>query len=69
MEGEIFNMFNSVVIGKELEQQRKMKEFETNKIKAKQNPEADGIDESDINRMTAEQEDHLRQMANGSFEE
>ncbi len=69
MESEMLNMFNSVVIGKDLEQQRKMEEFETNKIKAKQNPEADGIDESDINRMTAEQEDHLRQMANGSFEE
>lgn len=57
------------MIGKDLEQQRKMEEFETNKIKAKQNPEADGIDGSDINRMTVEQEEHLRQMANGSFEE
>ncbi len=69
MESEMLNMFNSVVIGKDLEQQRKMEEFETNKIKAKQNPEADGIDGSDINRMTVEQEEHLRQMANGSFEE
>lgn len=69
MESEILNMFNNVVIGKDLEQQRKMEEFETDKVKAKQNPEADGVDGSDINRMTIEQEEHLRRMANGSFEE
>lgn len=69
MESEILNMFNNVVIGKDLEQQRKMEEFKTDKVKAKQNPEADGVDGSDINRMTIEQEEHLRRMANGIFEE
>lgn len=69
MESEMMNMFNDVVIGKNLEQQRKMEEMKTGKIKAKKNPEADGVDGSDINRMTLEQEDHLRQMANGSFED
>lgn len=69
MEGEMLSMFNDVVIGKNLEQQRKMEELQTGKIKAKKNPEADGVEGSDINRMTMEQEDRLRQMANGSFEE
>lgn len=69
MEGEMLSMFNDVVIGKNLEQQRKMEELQTGKIKAKKNPEADGVEDSDINRMTVEQEDRLRQMANGSFEE
>lgn len=69
MEGEMLSMFNDVVIGKNLEQQRNMEELQTGKIKAKKNPEADGVEGSDINRMTAEQEDRLRQMANGSFEE
>ncbi len=67
MESEALNMFNNVVIGKNLEQHRKMEEFETDKIKAGQNPESDGIDGSDINRMTAEQEEQLRQTVNGSF--
>ena len=69
MESEMLSMFNDVVIGKNLEQQRNMEELQTGKIKAKKNPEADGVEGSDINRMTAEQEDRLRQMANGSFEE
>ena len=69
MEGEMLSMFNDVVIGKNLEQQRNMEELQTGKIKAKKNPEADGVEGSDINRMTVEQEDRLRQMANGSFEE
>lgn len=69
MESEMLSMFNDVVIGKNLEQQRKMEELQTGKIMARKNPEADGVEGSDINRMTMEQEDRLRQMANGSFEE
>lgn len=69
MESEMLSTFNDVVIGRNLEQQRELEELKTGKVKAVRNPEADGVEGSDINRMTLEQEEHLRRMASGSFGE